>query len=695
MKARSHLAMLSALLALPITSVQAQQSTTLAPLTVEDTLLEEDGAVILYMDNRNKGPVADGGELLKTIPGVSAARKGGHGLDPSIRGQNQTRLNIVLDGAFVHGGCPNRMDPPSAYGASESYNSVTVLKGAQSVEYGAGGSGGVVLFNRQTETFDADERYRGKAGVGYRGNINALESYLDMASGTPSAFIRFIGNYSDGNDYKDGDNNVVRSSYTESTGNLLLGWTPDAENRVELSHEASYSSDMLYAGAGMDAPYTRNNVTRFKFARGLHDGVMQKLEGQISYSQVAHLMDNYSLRTAPAAAMYMQAPSTSDTLTGKLSLQFNHAGMDWKVGVDHQGNQRDAVRYRGTVGAVTNLQSYLWPDVTTLTTGLFAQLDRPLGETNRLKAGLRYDYVRADAGKTHATPNDAMGALAKLSGHDLYTTYYGGSTDASTEHNMGGFLRYEQGYWGNQGNFYVALSRTVRTADATERYMAANHNTSADSRWVGNPFIKPEKHHQLDVGTRIQWQALKSDVTLFYNRVDDYILQDHQHSAGADGNATVYHNVEATLLGGEAAFTYNFDPHWVGGMSLAYVYGHNETSNQVLAQIAPFEAGFTLDYRADRWDFGGKLRVVTKQTRADTDSTTATGLDTDQTPGFSTLDLYSAYRPMPNLTLKMGVNNLFDKRYAEHLNASNSFDATQLQVNEPGRTLWFTLGTEF
>ena len=46
---------------------------------------------------------------------------------------------------------------------------------------------------------------------------------------------------------------------------------------------------------------------------------------------------------------------------------------------------------------------------------------------------------------------------------------------------------------------YAGLSRTVRTADATERFIASNASTPND-RWVGNPLIDPEKHHQLELG---------------------------------------------------------------------------------------------------------------------------------------------------------------------------------------------------
>ena len=67
--------------------------------------------------NRSRATSADGGEFLHQIPGVSMSRFGGRGLEPIIRGQSQTRLNVLLDGAYVHGGCPKRMDPPASWAA--------------------------------------------------------------------------------------------------------------------------------------------------------------------------------------------------------------------------------------------------------------------------------------------------------------------------------------------------------------------------------------------------------------------------------------------------------------------------------------------------------------------------------------------------------------------------------------------------
>nr|VFJ77841.1 MAG: iron complex outermembrane recepter protein [Candidatus Kentron sp. FM] len=81
---------------------------------------------------------------------------------------------------------------------------------------------------------------------------------------------------------------------------------------------------------------------------------------------------------------------------------------------------------------------------------------------------------------------------------------------------------------------------------------------------------------------------------------------------------------------------------------------------------------------------------MAEQHRVDDDPATGSGLDARETPGFQTLDLYGGYRLDNGFVIEFGVDNVFDHDYAEHLNTSNAFDVTQVQVDEPGRSFWLT-----
>ncbi|VFN01625.1 MAG: iron complex outermembrane recepter protein [Candidatus Kentron sp. G] len=659
------------------------------PILVEDTRIQEPLKAELRMDRRARGPVTDGGDLLKTIPGIAGSRMGGHGMDPVIRGQSQTRINILLDGAYVHGGCPNRMDPPSAYATSETYDEIEVIKSAQTVRYGGGGSGGTVLFKRNTEPFTEDTWYRGKIGTGYRSNSDVREGFADISAGGARGFIRLIGNHSNGEDYENGDGDTVRAHYQENTGNIILGWTPSERTLMEFSYEKVGARDIYYPGAGMDEPYSDHDVGRLKFEHRLQGGILNAIEAQVSYSVVDHLMDNFSLRAAPSPMMHMRAPTSSDTWSARAELELVHGDFLSNVGFNYQHNTRDAERQRQTAsGGERWVQSYLWPDVRISTIGAYGESVWEVANDRRFKFGLRYDHVRSSAGKLDAAPDDTMGTV--LSPADLYETYYGGSPDSQEEDNVGALARFEQDYWREAGVFFVSASRSVRTADATERFMASNHNSDADSRWVGNPFLDPEAHHQIDIGTQIDSTSWDLDLSLYFDRVDDFILRDRDHGEHGAGNATIYRNVDANLFGGELSINRHWNRQWRSGINLAYVRARNTTDGRDIAQIPPLDTALTTDFDSGNLNLGIKIRLVAEQHRVDDDPATGSGLDARETPGFQTLDLYAGYRLSNGFSIKFGVDNVFDHDYAEHLNTSNAFDVTQVQVDEPGRSFWLT-----
>ncbi len=643
-----------------------------------------------------QGLPADGGDFLRDVNGVSGIRMGGHGIDPVIRGQSQTRLNILLDGAYIHGGCPNRMDPPTAYSAMESYDSVTVIKGSQSVIYGGGGSGGTVLFERKAPEFEEAKGYRGQVDAGYVGNSKTKELSADIAAGSDAGYLRGVIGFKDADNYEDGDGNEVRSAYENRSGNLILGYTPDQSRRLELNLEATREDDVLYAGAGMDSPKSDADNVRFKYEQESHLGPFSGINAEIYSSQVDHLMDNYSLRelTAP---MRMRVPTTSDTTGGRLYGDLAVGNNSLTVGFDYQKNERDADRFSGmpTMEPAT-LQSIMWPGAELEQTGLFAEFDMPVGTDNGLKLGLRYDRVDASISRGDEKP----GLVPSPTPNNLYAAYYADTSDSKTENNVGGFLRYEHKL--GEGTMFAGFSRSIRTADATERYLASfmrNMTTGMDASWVGNPELDPEQHHQLEVGYSWQKAGLDSDVTLYYNDVSDYILLDKARGQDgiliANGTATIYRNVDAQFYGIEWQAGYRLSNALRTSASLAYVKAENTTDERPIAQIAPLEASIGLDYESGDLALGCALKANARQTRADLDD--GSGQDVQETPGWGIMDLYGSYRIAANGSIRFGIDNLLDRSYAYHVNRANvdPFNPEAIQVNEPGREIWVKGTWEF
>ena len=194
-------------------------------------------------------PANDGASFLKNIPGFNVIRKAGTDGDPVLRGLAGSRLNVLLDGAEFHGGCGMRMDPPTAYVFPEMFDKVTVIKGPQTVRYGNGNLAGVVLFDREAKPF-TESGLRGVVSA-MAGSWGRLDGIGDVTWGTPDYYVRGNATYSDSDDYKDGDGSKVHSAFNRKSVNVMGGWTPDQNTRLELSAVRS-EAEAAYADRTMD-----------------------------------------------------------------------------------------------------------------------------------------------------------------------------------------------------------------------------------------------------------------------------------------------------------------------------------------------------------------------------------------------------------------------------------------------------------
>lgn len=649
--------------------------------------------VVLEPATNRRFPATDAADIIQDVPGVNVGRMGGHAQEPYIRGLSQGRINIIDDNAFIHGGCPNRMDPPTAYLTLDSLDALTVEKGYATVSNGPGGAGGTVRATRKTSVFDAEKPYQADVSTGYDSNGRRKDVSADVAGGGAWGYVRADANYKVADNYEDGSGQSVRSGFSSHGGRVETGLRPTQNDLVRFSFQSEKMEDALYAGAAMDSPLSETYVLRgslnHKFTG---DGLFDALDLSVYGGQVDHVMDNYSLRDR--TGMVMKVESDSDTYGGKLSFDGRRGATGYKIGGDIQYNQRDAVRYMGNRDSVDNnrlIQAYSWPDIGISQVGLFAEADHDVSADQKVRFGLRYDRVDVSADKA-----DRVAAMPSQSANQLYQTYYGVRAEDRDENNIGGLVRYEKSF-GSRYTAFAGLSRSVRTADATERGIAQNNNT-ASNRWVGRPDIKPEKHHQVDVGGNAEFDKASFSGSVFYNRVEDFILRDQ--ARGQDGvllsdNATVYRNVDATLAGFEVSGSYRLNRNWTFDAATAFTYGENEEDNRPLAQIPPLTFTASVEYSEPDWMAGARLRSAFRQPRADVETNFNSGQDAAKTGGYAVVDLYADVFALEQLTFKFGVTNVFDTTYANHLSRASAFDPEVVQVNEPGRSFFIRAHATF
>ena len=633
-------------------------------------------------------PAGDGADLLRSLPGVSLGRMGGHGLEPRIRGLGESSLNILVDGAAIHGGCPNRMDPPASFAATGGFDRLTVVRGVQSLRYGTGGSAGTVLFERHPPPPGDGQPWQAEVAAGVGSWNDGPELSVNARLARRSFYLRADAESRRLDSYEDGSGEIVRSAFESRVANLMVGLGDRRRGFLELGYERSRTDDALFAGAGMDSPYDRGETFRLRGHRPEGGGRWSALQADLYLSRVDHLMDNYSLRrrTAPMA---MRVPTTSDTLGGRASGQLAVSDrLQLLVGLDYQRNERRALRFAGPgEDRVTMLQAVMWPAAELAQGGVFVEGDRAVGAAARLRFGLRLDSFEARALDADLSP-----VGANLSPDELYRLYYGRDAETWDDTGLSALLRYERSLRPGR-TVFAGASRSLTAPDATERYLGAG-NPAPPRRWVGNPGLAVAAHHQLDLGLAATGEGHRWSATAFVDVVDDFVLRDRAGSQPgilrAD-RASIYRNVDARLLGLE------LEGSWApsGGLTLrgnaSWVRGDNRTDDRPLAQIPPLAGVAAVDYAKGPWQAGAAVRWALDQDRVDDDPATGSGLDFGPTPGWTAVDLRAVLALGRGLEILAGIDNLLDRTYAEHLNRGNLFDPDPVRVNEPGRSAWVRL----
>lgn len=115
--------------------------------------------------------------------------------------------------------------------------------------------------------------------------------------------------------------------------------------------------------------------------------------------------------------------------------------------------------------------------------------------------------------------------------------------------------------------------------------------------------------------------------------------------------------------------------------------------------MPPLEARANASWEGRRWSAGALLRAVARQDRVSVGQGNVVGRDLGPSAGFATFALNAGYRLSDAWQLTAGVDNVFDRDYAEHLNLSGSadfgFPADPVRIHEPGRTAWVRLGFKY
>jgi iron complex outermembrane recepter protein len=434
---------------------------------------------------------------------------------------------------------------------------------------------------------------------------------------------------------------------------------------------------VLYPYLQMDALYDDTDRAGFGYTIEQLQGPVEAIRVQTYFTQVRHWMtDEYRLSSMKMARSYgMGTFAETRALGGKLEAGRRNLNLGFEV------YERDwnASTQMGGMGYQTQ---HSIPDVQTISFGAYADYSRPVSDRFKIDLAARLDRVKSSADPSKANTN-------------LYFAYNTTRSTSATDVDPSGSARitYDTGLG---LELSAGIGHSVRVPDARERYFALRRS---GSDWVGNPLLQPSHNTGFNGSLVYRTGGLLVTSNLFYNRVQDYVSVHRMAKANPlpgimNSSARSYHNVHARMYGSELELVYTFNPRVFLSSGMFYMRGEQVIdaargiASSNLAEMPPMNSRATLRY--DTGKFWAEVEGIAAgaQRRVDTD------LREEPTPGYGLLHVRVGgnYR---RFALRLGLNNLLDRSYYEHLSFQRDPFRTGTRVFEPGRNVFVNLSYRF
>lgn len=334
---------------------------------------------------------------------------------------------------------------------------------------------------------------------------------------------------------------------------------------------------------------------------------------------------------------------TVDTPLGEQSrlmwgADFNHERSDMPLDIfDPAAYDRSGGRVFNRMGGLTYM-----PELTTRSTGLFAQLEHRFNEQWSVQGGARYEYASARFGDFVPLSQLRVPAPATV---------------------QGGTVNYDA-FLFNFGVAYAPVLGQELYANFSQGFqlpdIGVQMRNARPGFDIGSSDLQPVKTNNYELGWRGGVGNTSASLALFYTTSK---LGDVQ----SFNNGLILTRTEERIHGIEGTVDYATDDEtWATGGTFTWMKGRERPAGRSWQdmtgyRIPPLKLTAYLQYRPnERWSnriqanyFGGKdyrLNGVESFGRRDVSS-------------YFTVDLMSRYQPNPNDTFILGIENLFNRDY--------------------------------
>jgi iron complex outermembrane receptor protein len=617
---------------------------------------------VLNLDEKRRKISPNIMETLSQVPGVSMISKGSGVAKPVIRGLSMNDILTLNNGVRIENYQYSDHHP---LGVNEfGIEDVEIIKGPASLLYGSDAIGGVINFIREKPA--PVGTLQGDYGLQLFSNSLGVVQNLGLKGASKDIFGGLRVGYVSHADYLQGGGDFVPNTrFNESSLKANIGHA-GRMGTFELFYDHNRHN------IGLVEEESAEEIDE----RGRNPDIFyQRLDNQMLSSRNRLYFNRYKLQINAAyqdnklshigEANEYEVEMRLRTLTYETKLHFpSDLYTEYILGFQGMNQWNDNLNDRATK---------LLPDAVMQNYSLFGLLQRTFFSKLKVQGGIRYDYRSVS---TQAVGDPAVVDLFRPALDKSYDSF-SGSIGATLDLNESLLFR----------SNIAAAYRTPNLAELTSK---GKHEERFE---IGDASLRPQNAYEVDASLHLHKENYTLDLAGFYNSIRDYIFLSPTGDESAGGVPIYqYRQGDAYLYGGEFAFH-------IHPVNLSWLHFQTDFSSVIGKQrngdYLPFIPAHQLnaEIRAEKNEMAffqdAFISISTNTAFAQRNPAPNETGTSGYTIVDATIGAVVKVARMP-VSWQLGVNNLFDVRYVDHLSTLK-----EVEYYNPGRNVVLSMKLRF
>ena len=609
-----------------------------------------------------KGQVASIDEHLSELKNVSLVRRGSYAWEPVVNNMQTERLSTTIDGMKIFYACTDKMDPVTSYVESGNLQSISLNSGLDGNPQATGNIGGSLDLKLRKAGFDNDP-FHASASAGHEWNGHVQVYGADAALSSHRTYLNAGAFYRHADNYQVGGGDELQFSQFQKVNVFTnAGLRLTEKDMVEATFIFDRATDVGYPALNMDVAKAEGLITSLSYK---HLFRKASWETKVYYNHITHEMDD---TTRPNVAIHMDMPGDSWTAGIYSLLTTSLKQHDLALNYDLYYNRlfADMTMYPG--GAAP-MYMVTWPDVGTLNTGVAVTDNVSIARNQSLRLSAKVAWQQQK--------------LNNEEGYHALRVFFPGMTDAYHQTTGRIAANYQLSIVNCQ--FNLGAGWGSRAPTVTEAYGYYLNNTFDQYDYIGNPSLKNES--AVELNGAVKWHptervnvTLDGNVFLFSNYIiGQFETRLSPMTVDAEG-VKVYGNIShATIANISLSWDWQISEHLQWNKKVSYSSGR-DADGDPLPLISPISWQSDWIYQHRRFQAQATIKGNARQSNygekyGETAAKAWTILNLSAQYQFSVLS--------SQLSIRFGVENLFDKQYATYADWNH--------IPQKGRNIYMNL----